>query len=841
MNKRYIPFILAAPSLLAIATTAAAQPTAPAPDTTAPSPAPSANVDTANPSEEIVVTARRRQESRQDVPLVVNAVTSEDLQKLNIREFKDITSVVPGLTLTQSANGIGVQSTMRGVNFDVNASGNNGTIEFYMNDAPLSGGMLFQSMFDVGQIEVLRGPQGTLRGRASPSGSITVTTKKPDLNEIGGYVNFTGTTKGFINMNGALNLPLIRDVLAVRVAGVADNDDDSQIHSIHNTRDPSRKTRGGRITVRFEPLDNLKFQASYTKTVRNVQTYDQVESATFADPTAPASTVFITPHDRLAVQVEPRNYRQAFQIYNWQAEWAFAGQKLNYVGALDLQRLDANAPNDVGYFFGDGYPTVLQRAGQITETHSRQLSHEVRLSSAERLFGMVDYIAGYFWNKTTVPTVLDTQTPLFLGIFVPQNTFPLVISPSRFNSIIHTPVNRNGGTLEKSIFGNVTVHIGEATELSGGVRRISYHSEGELLIGGVPVAAANEDRTLHATIYQLSAKHRFNSNLMVYASFGTSWRPGSATNTIIDRNNTQPGPVEAGFFFPPPEKSKSYEIGFKSDWFDKRVRFNVTAYHQTFQNYAYSSPGVWVAAITSTGAQQAQQLNPAIAVGVPVKVNGVEAELALKPIDRWTIDANASYAKSKIKNGLIPCNDYFPNDGIPDSTSQIPTYAQIIAANGGNPTDTIATCIVNYRAGIAAPFVATVQSEYSLPLTSHVDGYVRGLLNYFGKSQNDPANQLDDIKAYSLVNLYAGIRAPDGGWEIALYAKNIFDTERVLSRAANPATVGYQQLFRPPNILPPPNNTAITFGQNGVSGYRVITMTPPREVGITARFSFGSR
>src|SRR5437867_5037203 len=171
MNKRYISLMLAAPSLLAIATTAAAQPaTSPTPDNSAQAAAPSANVDTANPSEEIVVTARRRQESAQDVPLVVNAVTAESLQKLNIREFKDIASVVPGLSLSQSANGIGVQATLRGVAFDVNASGNNGTVEFYLNDAPLSGGILFQSMFDVGQIEVLRGPQGTLRGRASPSG-----------------------------------------------------------------------------------------------------------------------------------------------------------------------------------------------------------------------------------------------------------------------------------------------------------------------------------------------------------------------------------------------------------------------------------------------------------------------------------------------------------------------------------------------------------------------------------------------------------------------------------------------------------------------------------------------
>jgi iron complex outermembrane receptor protein len=152
----------------------------------APAYAQNAAAEEGTDDEVIIVQARRRDEAIQDVPMVVQAVTAQELNKLNIREFQDVQTLVPGLSLAQSANGIGVQTTLRGIAFDVNASGNNGTVEFYMNDAPISAGILFQSMFDVAQIEVLRGPQGTLRGRASPSGSITVTTRKPDLSEAGG-------------------------------------------------------------------------------------------------------------------------------------------------------------------------------------------------------------------------------------------------------------------------------------------------------------------------------------------------------------------------------------------------------------------------------------------------------------------------------------------------------------------------------------------------------------------------------------------------------------------------------------------------------------------------------
>ena len=88
----------------------------------------------------IIVQARRREEDVQDVPAVINAVTAESIGDLNFREFTEVKSLAPGLELTTNANGIGGNARLRGVNFDTNASGNNGTVEFYFNDAPISAG-----------------------------------------------------------------------------------------------------------------------------------------------------------------------------------------------------------------------------------------------------------------------------------------------------------------------------------------------------------------------------------------------------------------------------------------------------------------------------------------------------------------------------------------------------------------------------------------------------------------------------------------------------------------------------------------------------------------------------
>src|SRR6202012_2533129 len=159
----------------------AAQPAAPAP-AAAPAQAETAELG------EIVVTARRKSESLQEVPQTVNAVSSETLQKLNITQFTDVQTVVPGLSLANSADGYNASASMRGRTFDVSTAAPLPTVAMYINDAPVQASELFNSLFDIGQVEVLRGPQGTTRGVSTPSGAMTVTTRRPDLSSYGATI-----------------------------------------------------------------------------------------------------------------------------------------------------------------------------------------------------------------------------------------------------------------------------------------------------------------------------------------------------------------------------------------------------------------------------------------------------------------------------------------------------------------------------------------------------------------------------------------------------------------------------------------------------------------------------
>ena len=205
---------------------------------------------------EIVVTARRRSESLQEVPQTVSAVTSDTLQKLNIRQFQDIQAIVPGLSLQQNNSGYQSAASLRGVTFDVN-TGAQPTVAMYLNDAPVQSLFLFQSLFDVGQIEVLRGPQGTTRGISAPSGAITLTTHKPNLSDVGDYLDTVLTDQSGRHVEGAINAPLIRDMLALRIAAELDENDADGVRSIHNNLRPKQTISAERASLSFEPNDRF--------------------------------------------------------------------------------------------------------------------------------------------------------------------------------------------------------------------------------------------------------------------------------------------------------------------------------------------------------------------------------------------------------------------------------------------------------------------------------------------------------------------------------------------------------------------------------------------------------
>ena len=704
---------------------------------------------------EIIVEARRKQETVQDVPAVVNVVTAEKLAELNIRQFSDVAAVVPGLSLGISSSGIGGNASIRGVNFDVLASGNNGTVEFYLNDASIQSGAMIQSVFDIGQVEVLRGPQGTLRGRASPSGSVTVTTHRPDLYSFGGYGNFTATARGGYNANGAINIPIVEGIAALRVAGLYDENEVNFVKPVTGSGKPHAQTEAYRTSLRIEPADALQFDVTYQHLHTESRRWEQAESLSEVIPGAPASPVTIRAKDRLGITDGPNTAEQTYDTLNWQARYAVAGQQLIYVGSYNHIKSFVYLTGNNNGDSANAFPGV--EFGQGTQTRSTDWTHELRLQNETRIAGIFDYVIGGFYRRSTPPS--DIAVPTFLTAF----GRPL---PASTPNPVLTTLERRGRELEQSLFGNLTVHPVEELEIAGGVRYIHFDETKSLSIPSVGAVLQDVNSTDSAWIYSGSIKYQLTPDVMVYAITASSWRPGiiPAGNSDLERSA-----LEESFLQTTPERSKSYEIGLKSSWFDRKLDLNLTAYHQKFRDYPYRSPGGVYFINTSADLSTTP---PTLVDGVssfnfvsavPVEVNGVEAELAYRASSRFNISANASYSLGKTKNGTIPCND-LNGDGNPDGATTPPSLAQLRAAVGAND---ISACQVTMRSGYGSPFSATIQSEYRFPVHDGMDGYLRGLFTYNGKSIGDPTNDYDSVKAYGLLNLFAGIRAQDGAWELS--------------------------------------------------------------------------
>lgn len=834
--KKFTAVALATASLLPLATSAFAQ--------EAPADEGVSNGD------EIVVEARRKEESIQAVPLSIQAVTGQQLQKLEIRQFEDVTKVVPGLSMGKS--GSVTNSSMRGIAFNGAASGASTSVEFYRNDAVTTQSALYTAVYDIGQIEVLRGPQGTLRGRASPSGSITITTRRPDLNEVGGYVSATGASRGKWNFNGALNVPVIADKLAVRVAGFMGESRGNNIYGLNVPlnkidRDIYDKVRAMRASVRADPFDGILVLDFNYETIRSSsRQFSQVQSKSdFTGSTLAAdqSPRLIRPEDQLGVGAWGRTQENTIKMYNWQAVLRHWGQRLTYVGSrqrLSLIGVDSfDAAGILGSATAVNAPNYapISTFGQYTDSEVTQTTHEVRLQNDDRVLGVFDYVAGWFKSVGVSPTTLASVNtspastlPVITGV-----TDPTLGTAYTLQSFSYGARGRYRNDSESSLFGNVTAHIGDRTEISGGLRHIWFKANSGLKAGsfgtaanpsnpyinGVDVASirrcfgdssvAGCEPTKQATIYAASLKHNFTDDLMAYFSFGTSFRPG---NALVGYGGT-PGTFLAQFLNMPDEKSKSFEIGVKSSWLDNRLRFNASAYIQKFNNYPLSVPNVYT--VSGTDASTASLVNPfTFAAPTDVTVKGFEAELAFDITRRFNVLATVAFANSKVTKGVVPCVD-INKDGIADTTT--PTAADYYNAVGSNQ---VGTCsVVGMSASKLPRWAGTVQAEYTQPV-GFGDAFLRGFMSWKGDSAGDPTNPNDSVPAYALVDLFAGVRASNGAWELSGFVKNLFNTRRVLTRDA---TV---------------NSTLAASGALTYNYYG-ITTTDPREFGVSLRYAFGSR
>ncbi len=807
-------------------------------------------------SGEILVTARRSNERLQDVPVSVQAIGGEQLQKLSITSVEEVSKIVPGLQLVN--NGASTKITLRGVAWQP-GSGTPAT-PLYFNEVPFDPGQTVVSLFDIGQIEVLRGPQGTSRGAPSISGAITIATKKPDLNEIGGYVQGLYGTANHWDIQAAINVPLIKDMLAVRLATNIENSEGNRVYSVHNAIKPKVNDRSFRATALFKPTDTVSIQAMFQRRTTEKVRYDQVVGTGAPAYSGPLSILgglgpvpanfngpAITQSQRLSVEDGGNLTHDKVDLLTVNASWEVLGHTLSYNYGRQWDRGGAsfNAQDPLNIL--PGFEPYTSPSRKVLP---KWTTHEIRWSSQPSPDRPFDYDIGWFSKHSS--GVLNFDAPSYQGgAFGGPTTLPGANTTPNPAYVINSSTDIAIGQVFDSFYGDVKFHIDDRTELTGGLAivrdrvpvdlnitvgggltnvgplsivRLAFPPAFQPLItscavfgafssvtaidGAFPgtcevvTAPGAKNSTQHNNdkytdvLYNFSLSHKFTDDVLVYATTGSSFRTG-----LPAINN--PG-LPADLVTPKPETAKSYELGIKTTW-GRVLHVNAAVFQLDYKDQLTTAEGInYFNSITGKSAKTSL----AFYTNVDSRVRGFEVEIAAQPTSQLSLGANLSYSQIKSKGGSVPCN----------------TGPALTATNPLNFCPSVAGTVLNQN----APFQASVNGSYTVPV-GPVDAYFRFNFNYQGNNPNYgnlavETNTYKSAPAYGILDLFAGVSGGDGAWSLGAYAKNVFDKQVELSRLVTPANIYVaSEYLRIP------------------TGYTQVNVSPPREIGVTLRYAFGSR
>ncbi len=211
--------------------------------------------------EEVIVQAQKKPENIQDIPATVNAINTTTINDNNIFVIDDINTLSSGLSFDRP-DARRQTITLRGITSDPDNTAL-APISTYFNEQPVRTQEMFQSFYDIHLIEILRGPQGTLQGRTDPAGSVHVYSQRPNSTHIEGYAQQALSDNNGTNTQFGVSLPIIPKVLAVRIAGLYDENEGQKIHNITTGQNEQQRSKSGRITINWLPTDTIDASLTY--------------------------------------------------------------------------------------------------------------------------------------------------------------------------------------------------------------------------------------------------------------------------------------------------------------------------------------------------------------------------------------------------------------------------------------------------------------------------------------------------------------------------------------------------------------------------------------------------
>jgi len=672
---------------------------------------------------EILVTAQKREERLQDVPVSITVLNPETLAQNGQYRLQDYFATVPGLSLNGNAYYGGTQYlTIRGL-----STGNvgNPTVAVVIDDVPTGGstGLSFGHLTpsdidpsDLERIEVLKGPQGTLYGADSLGGIVKYVTKDPSTSAFSGRVEVNGADvpdggQGY-GVRGAVNIP-VSDEFAVRVSGLARRDPGYINDATTGQKNiNSADVYGGHIAALFKPSDDLslKLSALIQKTEGNgspfVDSYSSGQPALgdLVQTALPGSTPYTTED----------------QLYSATLKARVVGLDLVSVTAYGVNKLQ-NRIDDTGIAeVFSGVPSETEEQNY----HTDKFSQEIRLSSS--VGHQLDWLVGGFYTHENSA-----------GSY--QNTYAANIATGATGAALflatYSPLNLS----EYAVFGDLTAHFTDRFDVQLGGREswntINYAftfvgPSALAFYGANPDVGPLEHSSGNAFTYLVTPEFKISPDLMVYGRVASGYRIGGP-NLVTGAGLAAGIPSRYN-----PDKTTNYELGIKGSFFEHRLTFDAAAYYIDWKNFQISE---------STPSFISYEGNAGGA-----KSEGLEASIQARPTTGLTITAQGSF-----DNAVL--------------TQNMP-LAVVAGGTYGLAGDRLPYSI-RWSGGISVNQDIVLSNEWT--------GFVGGDLTYIGSRLGEFANsgleggQRLAFPGYATFNLRTGARYDS--WLINLYLNNVDD------------------------------------------------------------------
>lgn len=695
--------------------------------------------------ETITVTARRREENSQDVPIPIATLSGEALERAGQYRFEDLNQHFPSTNI-QFANPRQTSIAVRGLGNNPANDALESSVGVYLDDVYLGRpGMANQDLIDIAQISLLRGPQGTLFGKNTTGGVLNIVSREPTFTPEARLESSVGQygDNDYYQLRGAVTGPIVEDQLAGRLS-FAKTFRDGFVDDIYNGNTLNGSERKGtRGDLLYTPTESLKIRLIGDYSTEDADCCASVlysagpnNGALYFARVAAAGGTAVLDSNFNKVTLNTKQHMKVRQGGgSLKADWDIGDYTVTSITAY--RGWNFWPTNDA-----DGISaTAIINAGQHVD--DSQWSQELRLASASG--GAFDWVTGlyYFYqdqeNKSF--TYYGPDAGAFLGQAILNNG--TVISHQEL------------GTDSYSGFAQATWHATDRIDVTTGIRQTYERKTASVVrdagVGTPGIAVAfpayqtgNLDVSDTRPSGLFSVSYQLTDDVLAYTSISSGAKAGGINPQVPARG------LGVDSLFIDPEKAKDAELGVKTTLFDRRVQLNANAFWTNVEDYQATnleqvSPGVFSQTLSNIGR---------------VQTRGFEVELAAVPLEGLTVGFTSSF-----------------NDATYESYKNAPCSAEKAAA-GQTVCDLTGDPVVGAPRWIANP---SVSYEHAIGngLTGFASTDYAWRSDFFGAPDNSDFAKVD---AFGVLNLRVGVSGDFGnnGWDFTLWGTNVLDEAYVV-------------------------------------------------------------